>query len=248
MIKAIIIDDEQHCISRLTKLLEENCNDIISLAATYDNITDATNGVQEIKPDLVFLDVMLNNATGFDFLKQFPSIDFDVIFTTAFDQFAVEAFRFSALDYLLKPIDSDDLLRAVGKAKQKESIDFLPAKLDLLFENLKNIGTDKRIAIPTMTGIDFIYLSDIIRCQSEGNYTIIYLKNRQKITVAKTLKEFEILLSGYDFFRVHNSHVVNLAYVKSFSKGKLGHIVMIDDSQIEVATRRKDDFLKRMLK
>ncbi len=248
MIKTIIIDDEQHCIGRLTKLLAENFTDIISVDGTYSNIKNAITGVQEIKPDLVFLDIMINNETGFDFLKQLPSVDFEIVFTTAYDQFAVEAFRFSALDYLLKPIDPDDLQRAVNKVKRKEPISFLPSKLDLLFENLKNIGTDKRIAIPTMTGIDFVYIRDIIRCQSEGNYTIIFLKSTQKITVAKTLKEFESLLSGHDFFRIHNSHLVNLLYVMSFSRGKLGHVVMSDNSRIEVATRRKEEFLKKMLK
>lgn len=248
MINAVLIDDEGHCTDRLAKLLRENCAAEVSICGSFNNITDATTGIGALKPDLVFLDVMLHNTTGFDLLRQLPAINFEVIFTTGFDQFAVEAFRFSALDYLLKPIDPQELISAVAKLTKKSYFNTSQTQFETLLDNLKAVGQHKRLAIPTMQGIDFINLREIIRCQSEGNYTIIYLTDKQKITVSKTLKDFETLLSGYDFFRVHHSHIVNLAYVKSYFRGKTGHIVMTDDSKIELATRRKEEFMKKMLR
>lgn len=248
MINTIIIDDEQHCIDRLTTLIGRHCADTITICGTYNNINDAKEGINRFDPNLVFLDVMLKDNTGFDLLRQLPEVTFEVIFTTAYDQFAVEAFRFSALDYLLKPVDPEELVAAVGKLNNQATLRNRPAQLSALLNNLKNEGQDKRLAIPTMRGIDFIHLHNIIRCQSEGNYTIVHLNDSQKITVAKTLKVFEELLSGYDFFRIHHSHIVNLAHVKSYAKGKVGYVIMTDGSQVEVATRRKDGFMKRMLR
>jgi two-component system LytT family response regulator len=170
-----------------------------------------------------------------------------VIFTTAHQQYAVQAFKFSALDYLLKPIDPDDLIQAVLKLKEKNSKEEMSAKLDSLFHNLKSMqGAAKKISVPTVNGFSLIDVNDIIRCQSDINYTTIFLKDKQRITVAKTLKEFEELLSNYNFYRVHNSHLVNLHYIKNYNKGKGGFVSMTDNSTIEVSTRRKDDFLKRL--
>ncbi len=247
MIKAIIIDDEQHCINQLTKLLEHHCAEHVTICGSYNNISSAAEGIRMLNPGLVFLDVMLNNDTGFDLLRQLPAINFELIFTTAYDEYAIDAFRFSALDYLLKPINPEELMAAVEKLTKKTTLQMNHGQLATLLSNLKTEGQEKRLAIPNMQGVDFINLSSIIRCQSEGNYTIIYLKDGRKITVARTLKDFEELLSGYDFFRVHNSHIVNLSHVKSYSKSKVGHIVMMDESQVEVATRRKDEFMKKML-
>ena len=229
MTRAIIIDDELHCIEQLTMLLEKYCPENVTVCGSFRTISDAMQGITMLNPELVFLDVMLNGDSGFDLLRQLPLINFEVIFTTAFDQFAVEAFRFSALDYLLKPVDPEDLVAAVNKMKNKAEPQIIATQLSELLANFKNEGQHKRLAVPTMQGIDFINLSSIIRCQSEGNYTILHLKDGRKITVAKTLKVFEDMLSGYDFFRVHHSHIVNLTQVKSYMKGKSGYLVMTDD-------------------
>mgnify|MGYP000859369412 FL=1 len=248
MIDAIIIDDEEHCIQRLDKLLSQQCADLISVRARCNTVQEGLRQINERRPSLVFLDVMLNNETGFDLLKQLPEINFDVIFITAHDKYAIEAFRFSALDYLLKPVDPDELLTAVNKLRKKLSVNDTAQKLETLFKNLAvQQNMQKRIAVPGINGTDFIQIGDIMRCQSEGNYTIIFLKDNRKITVAKTLKEFEDLLCNYDFFRVHNSHIVNLAFVKTYSKGKSGYLTMTDDTEIEVATRRREEFMKKML-
>jgi two-component system LytT family response regulator len=248
MINAIIIDDEEHCVARLRSLLAKHCADSVMIKGVFDSVETGLKAVENLQPDLVFLDVMLHDKTGFDILKQLPAVDFEVIFTTAFEHYAVPAFRFSALDYLLKPIDPDDLQQAVEKLKKKTAADNLPERLSTLFHNLKGFHSGShRIAVPTVSGINFIQVGDIIRCQSEINYTILFLKDKQKITVARTLKEFEELLGGHDFFRIHNSHLINLGCVKSYNRGKGGYVTMTDNSLVEVATRRKEEFLKRMM-
>lgn len=248
MIKAIIIDDEQHCINRLKNLVATYCSNAIELSGSFKTVEEGVDVIKKIKPQLVFLDVEINDKTGFDLLQQLPEIDFEVIFTTAYDKYAVQAFKFSALDYLLKPVDAGDLQQAINKLSQKISQQEISQKFDALFHNLKSIqGTSKKICVPVVNGLVFIQVSDIIRCESEINYTNLLLRNRQKLLVAKTLKEFEEMLTDYNFYRVHNSHLINLAYIKSYNKGKGGSVVMEDGSEIEVSTRRKDEFLKRLM-
>ncbi|MGN6615980.1 MAG: LytR/AlgR family response regulator transcription factor [Ilyomonas sp.] len=247
MIKAIIIDDEAHCILRLQDLLKEYCKGFVQLFGSYQTIEEGIDAIEKHQPDLVFLDVQLNDKTGFDLLSELNEIGFEVIFTTAFEKYAVKAFKFSAVDYLLKPVDANDLLRAIEKLKQKISKEQLSQKFEVLLQNFKNVqGISKRISVPTMNGFSFIPVSDIIRCEAAVNYTILYLSDKQKLTVAKTLKEFENLLGDYNFCRIHHSHLINLAYIKSYNKGKGGFVVMTDQSEIEVSTRKKEEFLKRL--
>ena len=247
MIRAIIIDDEEHCINRLSTLINEYCGANVQVVESCDSVEQGLTCIRKLHPDLVFLDVEIHDKTGFDLLKQVNKIDFNLIFTTAFDKYAVQAFRFSAIDYLLKPIEPSDLVQAVERVKEKISKEEISAKIEVLFHNLKNIqGVSKRINVPTMNGLVFLHVDEIIRCQSDINYTTIFLKNKQKLLVAKTLKEFEELLTEYNFFRVHNSHLINLAYIKSYNKGKGGFVSMIDNSEIEVSTRRKEEFLKKL--
>jgi two-component system LytT family response regulator len=249
MINAIIIDDEQHCIDRLASLLKQNYQDTICLSGTFNNIEEGLSGIKRLQPQIVFLDVQIEQHTGFDLLKQLNKIDFDIIFTTAYEKYAIQAIKFSAIDYLLKPVVLEDLNIAINKAKEKTEKNDTSAKLDTLFHNLKNIqGLSKKICVPVVTGVVFIEVADIIRCESDVNYTTIYLKDKQKLVVAKTLKEFEEMLSEYNFFRVHNSHLINLAYIKSYNKGKGGFVTLSDSSSIEVSTRRKEDFLKAVEK
>lgn len=247
MIRAIIVDDEQHCVDRLTDLLAKDFDDTVHVMAICNTVDDAVKTIQKLQPDLVFLDIQIHEQSGFDLLKLIDKRDFEVIFTTAFDNFAVQAFRFSAIDYLLKPIDATDLQEAIGKLKQMRLSSDTSAKINLLLDNLKETNvTSKRIRVPVMNGFVMIQVSDIIRCESEINYTTFFLKDKQKLLVSKTLKEFEELLSAYHFFRVHNSHLVNLAYVKSYNKGKGGSIVLMDGTGIEISTRRKEEFLLKM--
>jgi len=248
MIKAIIIDDEQHCINRLENILTEHCSNEVELAGSFESVAEGLEAIKKLKPQLIFLDVEIHDKTGFDLLKQIPDIDFEVIFTTAYDKYAVQAFKFSAIDYLLKPVDAEELLQALDKLKVKFSRNEMSQKLDALFHNLKNIkGSSKKICVPVLTGLIFINVDDIVRCESNVNYTTLFTKDKQKILVAKTLKEFEELLGEYNFFRVHNSHLINLNYIKSYNKGKGGTISLTDGSEIEVSTRRKEEFLKKLM-
>jgi two-component system LytT family response regulator len=247
MIKAIIVDDEQHCINRLQSLLAEYCGDMVELKGSFQSVEDGIKAVKRIQPELVFLDVELKEQTGFDFLKELSDFDFEVIFTTAHDKYAVKAFKLSAIDYLLKPIDEDDLLKAIHKLKNKFSKADVSQKLDALFYNLKTVkSAAMKICVPVTTGLVFLKVDEIIRCESNINYTTIFTNDKQKLLVAKTLKEFEELLSGYGFFRIHNSHLINLKYIKSYKKGKGGSVIMEDGSEIEVSTRRKEEFLKEI--
>ena len=247
MINAIIVDDEDHCIERLSRLLTEHCAEDIRLLTSCKTIDEAEVAIRTLKPELIFLDIQIHDKTGFDLLKKIDLGKVRIIFTTAFEQYAITAFKFSAIDYLLKPVDKDDLTASVTKAANKIALDDVAEKYETLFHNLRpNVGAQKKICLPTATGFDFVLVDDIIRCQSTGNYTEFFLKGGHKLTVAKTLKDFETMLSDYNFFRVHYSHLVNLACIKKYNKGKGGYIVLTDNTEIEVSTRRKEAFLARI--
>ncbi|MGC4234042.1 MAG: LytTR family DNA-binding domain-containing protein [Niabella sp.] len=248
MLKTLIIDDEQNAAKQLADLLTKHCSKTLKVAGCFHTVEDGVKAIRTLLPDLVFLDVHIYDKTCFDLLQQLPEKNFDIIFATAYDKYAVQAFKFSAIDYLLKPIHPDDLKKAVEKIQLKKKAGEL-AKLETLLENveqLKQYTTPKKIIVPTVNGFELLPVIDILRCQSEINYTTIFLRDKQKLVVAKTLKEFEDMLGEYNFFRIHNSHLVNLSYVKSYQKGKGGSVVLTDGTEIEVSTRRKDDFLERM--
>jgi len=246
MLEAIIVDDEQHCINRLQKQLGAEAPDI-EIIACCKTVENAQQIIAENSPDILFLDVQLGNQTGFDLLATIKKIDFEIIFTTSYDNYALKAFKFSALDYLLKPVDKDDLKRSLQRLRQQKGLKDTSKKIDILFHNFKEGSeTSKRIAIPTVDGYTMLDAKDIIRLQSDVNYTNIYTSAGKKITASKTIKFFETMLEGNDFFRVHKSHLVNLKFVESYSKGKGGHITLIDGNQIEVAIRRKEELLKRL--
>lgn len=247
MIQAIIIDDEPHCIDWLGNLLCNEYQDRIEVTGTGNTVNEGIKLISNLHPELVFLDVQIGDKTGFDLLRQLNERSFDVIFTTAYDKYAIQAIKFSAIDYLLKPVDKDELELAVNKLFVEISRKTTAAKMNTLLHNLerKNDGL-KKIMVPINTGFELVNVSDIIRCESHINYTTFHLKGNRKILVAKTLKEFEELLSDYNFFRIHNSHLVNLSSVKSYRKGKGGSVILSDETEIEVSSRRKDDFLKQL--
>lgn len=249
MIKVIIIDDEQHCIDRLHELINKYFSKEIDIVGSFLSVDSGLQLINDLKPQLVFLDVQIGKQTGFDLLNQFSKIPFSVIFTTAYEQYAIKAFRFSALDYLLKPIDIDELKIAIEKFQNNFIQSDIQSKFNVLYNNFKQIGfADRKIAVPTLSGIEFIPVSSIIRCESDINYTTLYLTEKTKLVVAKTLKEFEELLTDYNFFRVHNSHLINLSFIKAYNKGKGGTVQLIDGSEVEVSTRRKEAFISKVMK
>jgi len=245
MLNAVIIDDEQHCQNRIVKLLE-NYHSVIQVVGQFEQVESAYGGMLKLQPDVIFLDVHLKDKTGFDLLRLFDEIAFEIIFTTAYDKYAINAFKFSAMDYLLKPIDSEEFGRVIAKLEKKASVKNLEAKMATLFHNLESANPQpKRIAIPTVDGFTYLQIENIVRCHADVNYTHLYTKSDEKFTVARTLKSFEELLTPHNFLRVHNSHLINLACVSKYTKGKGGYITMTDGVEVEVSVRKKEIFLKR---
>jgi len=247
MIETIIIDDEVHCNGHLAGLLSTYCGSLIRVTGSAGSVEEGWRTILRLQPQLLFLDIQLRDETGFDLLDRFPVIDFDIIFVTAYEKYAIRAFKFSAIDYLLKPVDPDDLRQAVARLQQKRSKEETAKRFETLFYNLRNgPGLPRRISVPTVKGLEFLPVQEIIRCESRINYTSIFLANGQKLTVARTLKEFEELLEEHNFYRIHNSHLINLAWIKSYHKGKGGSVCMTDNTEIEVSTRRKEELLKKL--
>lgn len=245
MLSVILIDDEQHCIERMQTLLHVNYTKEITILKTCSTVEEGILAIYKLKPQLIFLDIEIHNKTGFDLLREFDEIFFDVVFTTAHDKYAVQAFKFSAVDYLLKPVDAEDLKIAISKVLSNKSASDADAKMKTLLENIQP-GKKKKLLIPTVTGFDIVSAENIIRLRSNVNYTTLFLNDKKEITVAKTLKEFENMLADFGFFRIHNSDIINLKYLKSYNKGKGGYVIMQDGTEIEVSSRRKDEFLQAM--
>lgn len=248
-IKAIIVDDEQHCIDALKTMLQKKCPEVTVLAGV-NSVQDAKQVIDELHPDLVFLDVEMPHQNGFELLKLYDKVNFDVIFTTAYEQYALKAIKFNALDYLLKPFSVQDLQEALRKFHERRinKTDNGMAPLEVFLQNMKTIQqTNKKIALPTINGLVFMPVQNIVRCESTGNYTRIFFTDRKQLLVSKPLKEFEELLTDVDFFRVHNSHLINLQQMESYIQGEGGFALMSDGTQVEVSRRRKAEFLKKAM-
>lgn len=244
MYKAIIVEDEVHSRELLKNMVAMYCKDII-VAATAASVQEGVDAIKNQQPDLIFLDIEMQTGTGFDLLQQFPQANFDVIFTTAYDHYAVKAIKFSAVDYLLKPIDADELKEAMDKLIQKKKNNMGPAALQSLLNNLRTPpGGMQTITLATSEGLEFISLPDIIHIEANGPYSIFYLKQGRKIMVSKNLKEYEMLLADYHFLRVHNSHIINTREVKKMLKTDGGYAIMSDGAQIIISPKKKEEFLK----
>ena len=244
MIKTIIIDDEKHCSDRVLSLIEQHPN-TFNVLTVIDTVNEALEKVPQLQPDLVFLDIKIHDKTGFDFLQELETINFRVIFTTAFDNFAIKAFKFSAFDYLLKPIDSDDFNGAVMRLQADLSQRNMEQQLQNLFKNLKP-DQKKVITIPSLTGFETLKVEDIIHLEADTSYTYIFTKN-EKTMVSKPIKFYEDLLDDNSFFKTHKSHLINIDHVKKYFKGKQSYVLMSNDAQVPISVRRKDEFLKRFI-
>lgn len=243
MINCIIVDDEKHCIQKLQSVLEDTFSNQVLVLDSFSNVSSALKGIEMLQPELLFLDVEIGKESGFQLLEQLNHSKINVIFTTAYDKFAVQAFKYSAVDYLLKPIDKEELAQAIQKIVTKLDKEINSKKIEALLYNLTAQNLDRKICLPDTNGITLLKVSEIISCQSESNYTIIHKIDKTKMVVSKTLKEIEDMLTGAKFFRVHHSFLVNMNYIKNYNKGKGGSVTMIDGREIEVATRRKEEFL-----
>lgn len=246
MIRAVIVEDEKHSRETLNNLLNEFCTDI-EVASMAGTVSEAVEIIKQNKPDLVFLDIELQTGTGFDVLEQLKNIHFEVIFTTAFEHYAIKAIKISSIDYLLKPIDIEELEAAIQKVRIKKDESTYKQQLEVLLNTVQRQPQENRkICLPTSQGLEFIKVNDIMYCEANGSYTNIYLKNQNKLLMSKHLKEYENLLSDFEFMRVHNSFLINLNEVKSFVKTEGGYILMNNNAQISISQKKREDFMVKM--
>jgi two-component system LytT family response regulator len=248
MIRTILVDDEIDSIRMLQKLLEKYCPQVC-VTATADGVETAAELIRSERPELVFLDIEMKQGNAFDLLNLLQPISFQVIFVTAFDNHAIRAFKYSAVDYLLKPVNIGELCAAVEKISGKFAERKVLDQVSTLLGHLGGGNTmDQKIAIPTQNGFFFVHFRDIVHLEAKGTYTVFYLTNKDQFTSIRTIKDYEDLLPGAVFYRIHHSHIINLQKIKKYQKGRGGYVIMEDDSWLEVATRRRDEFMKQLLK
>lgn len=244
MITALLIDDDANLRDGLRRMLERYAPEIHILGEA-DSVDSGLEAMKTFRPQVVFLDIQMNDGTGFDVLERFAKengkSDSHIVFITAHEQYAVKAFRFSALDFLLKPVDPEELMKVISKIKDIIGKTRDHAHIDLLLENIRKKSDNfRRIALSTSEGIHLFEVSDIVRCESEDNYTRFHIRNSKPLLISKTLKEYEELLSGHGFERIHQSHLINMAYLKSYMKGDGGYVVMSDGSTVPISQRKKE--------
>ena len=251
MITAVLIDDDENLRNGMKKLLSRYAPDILIIGEAH-SVKTGIETMETLKPQVVFLDIQMNDGTGFDVLEEIAKrngkSNAHIVFITAHEQYAIKAFRFSALDFLLKPVDPEELEKVIFKIKNVLDKTDNYAHIDLLLENIrKKVDNFKRIALSTSDGIHLFEISDIIRCESIDNYTKFHIKNSKPVLISKTLKEYEDLLTEHGFERIHQSHLINISYMKSYIKKDGGYIVMADDSNLPIAQRKRDR-LQELLK
>ncbi len=244
MLKAIIIDDETNSRNSLRQKLINYCPQV-NVIEECENGEEGIKSIQLHQPDIIFLDVEMPRMNGFTMLQQLQQHNFEIIFITAYDHYAIKAIKFSALDYLVKPVEIDDLKTAVEKAENKRKHTTTNASLETLLLNLVNKERgQQRIAIPSMEGLQFVETGNIFYLEALSNYTNFHLANNKKITVAKTLKDFEELLPAGTFIRIHHSYIININCIEKYIKGEGGQVVMKNGAVLDVARRKKEEFLK----
>jgi two-component system LytT family response regulator len=242
MITAIIVDDEKLSRNALSIQLRKHCP-AVKVLAECASAAEGLKAIQAQRPQVVFLDVEMPHMNGFEMLQLLEPISFEIIFTTGYDAYAIKAIKFSALDYLLKPIEKEELKKAVAKIEQSAQ-QMIPQQLDILLQQLTNKPmTLQKLALPTLEGFKLVALENIIRCESEGNYTHVFLKKTEKLLVSRQLKEIEELLEGHPFLRIHHSHVVNLNEITQYVRGEGGWVVMSDNTSVNVSRSRKEALL-----
>lgn len=242
----VIIDDEPDAVDFITSIVGEYCP-ALEVTGKAHNAKDGVQLILDTKPDLVFLDVEMPHGTGFDLLTHFPSKNFDVVFITAFNHYAIKAIKFSAVDYILKPINIHEFIEAVNRVIEKRSGNTMRDNnnLEVLLENIRS-ANPTRLVIPTSDGREYLNPNDIIRIEADRSYSWFFITDKRKILVSKHLKEFQDLLNDRNFFRPHNSHLINLDFVKKYVRQDGGYIEMSDGSQVPISRNRKDLFLAHM--
>lgn len=246
MIRALIIDDEDDARESLRLAIERYCPQV-QLITACASPEEGLKVIREHTPELVFLDIQMPRMTGFDLLQQLSPVSFEVVFVTAHDQYAIKAIRFSALDYLLKPVDVDDLIHAVDKVEERLGQKNSGYQYQSVLNNIQYRARKiERLAVPTLEGIEFFPTDDIIYCQADGNYTTLFLKNKQQILISRNLKDFENLLVESGFCRVHHSYLINMVHIQKYVKGEGGYVVLTAGFHVDISRRKKEEFLSML--
>jgi two-component system LytT family response regulator len=243
MIKALIIDDEARIRQGLSIMLRKHCPDVL-ISGEADGVLSGYNQIIQLQPDLVFLDIEMEDGTGFELLEKFEEIRFHIIFITAYQEYAVKAFKFSAVDYLLKPVEPDELEFAVNKLRNIMMAGHEMRISNFLRNNKETRKEEKKIVLRTSDKYYFVKISEILYCESEGNYTMFILVNETRILVSRSLKEFEEILTEYGFFRPHKSFLINLGFITGYEKLEGGTIILNDKIRVPVSYRKKEEFLR----
>lgn len=247
-LKVFITDDELQSRNLLRNMLQQHFPEI-KIAGEASSVEEAFKGIQTHNPDIVFLDVQIKEETGFDLLNRLPDINFALIFTTAFDKYALKAFRFNAIDYLLKPIIAEELKEAVYKIQQRTNhhSNISKQQVNQLYHDVKNPQKlYNKIAVPTAEGFVLIPVDEIVYCRANNNYTEFYFNDKRPLTSGYTLKQYDEMLQTQSFFRVHRSYLINMAHVKMYRRGDGGEIIMSNGHEIELSKTHKDEFLYRL--
>jgi two-component system, LytTR family, response regulator len=248
MIRTVLIDDETDSVRVLQKLLDKYCPQV-EVVGTAEGVETALTVIQATRPDLLFLDIEMTQGNAFDLLNQLRPLTFQVIFVTAFDNYAIRAFKYSAVDYLLKPVDIDELLGAVERVVQRSQQKNIIDQMQVFLDNMGTFSlTQQKMAVPTVEGLIFINLKEVVRLEAKSSYTQIILDNGSIITATRTIKDYEDILPEALFCRIHNSHIINLFKIEKYNKGRGGYVTLEDGSTIEVASRRRQEFLRRLFK
>ena len=244
-IKAILIDDERSSLENLEQKIREFCPEL-KILATVEQPTEALLLIRHYKPDVIFLDIEMPHLNGFRMLDELGDYSSEIIFTTAYNHYAIEAIRISAFDYLMKPVSIGDLKATVSRLSTQLA-KATQQRLEVLRQSLnKNVSQDQKIAVPTWEGLEFILIRNVVRIESSSNYSRLFFINGESLLVTKQLKEFEELLTPFRFCRVHNIHLINLQYVKKYVRGEGGSVIMENGDEIDVSRRKKDDFLRQI--
>lgn len=245
-LKTILVDDEQINLKVLETLLEKHCPNV-EIIGRFSDPAEAIEGIQELRPDMVFADIEMPTMSGVEMIRSIPEVDFDVVFITAHNNYAVDAFKVAAIDYIVKPPQTDAVKIAVDRVAEKRRSNVSREQLNELITQIKSGYKEKpRLALNTHEKIFFVNLEEIVRCEASGVYTVFHLMDGKKHMVSKNIQKFEDLLEEHGFYRPHRSHIINLEYVKEFVKEGEGHLLMADGSRVEVSRYRKEEILKKL--
>jgi two-component system LytT family response regulator len=242
MLKAVIIDDEEFLRAMIRNILTDNFPEV-DIVAEADSVSAGVAAIETSKPDLVFLDIELKEGVGFDILEKIKYKDFKLIFITAFNDFAIKAFKFSAVDYILKPINEEEFLTAVRRAVSELEKPLLKEQIENFFNNYQHLQ-NKKLVLRTIEDIHIVNINDIVRCESDNSYTTFHIRDGETIIISKSIKEYSEILSEFGFIRPHQSHLINMNFIKRLDKSDGGFLIMKDGKEIPVSTRRKQNLLQ----